>query len=209
MPLALPRFCAIIDRSLRPQLSLAELAQILTRAGVRLIQLRAKGATSQGLLADARELRSSLPPDASLIVNDRADVALLAGAAGVHVGQQDLPATAARALLGPEKVVGLSTHNRAHIEAGNAAPVDYLAYGPIFATTTKMDTEPVVGCAGLREARRAARKPLVAIGGITPENAGQVLEAGADSVAVIGGWLGFDDIPGRLEAFRLALGRLD
>lgn len=209
MPLALPRFYAIIDRSIRPAVPLSELARLLRGAGVRLIQFRAKQATSQELLSQARQLLSSFAPGSLLIVNDRADVARLAGAAGVHLGQDDLPVDAARELLGPEKIVGLSTHNLEQIEAAAAAAADYLAFGPVFATATKAAAEPVVGCAGLREARKRTRKPLVAIGGITPANAAAVLEAGADSVAVISGWLAADDISGRLEEFRRALERLD
>ena len=209
MLLALPRFCAIIDRSLRPELPLDEIARMLTGAGVRLIQVRAKKATTGELLDDTRRLLSLLPLDSLLIVNDRADVAQLSGAAGVHLGQDDLPAPAARALLGPEKLIGWSTHSASQVRAGDVLPVDYLAFGPIFATATKADTEPVVGLAGLREARRLTRKPLMAIGGITPANAAAVIEAGADGVAVIAGWLGADDIPARLEEFRRTLGRLD
>lgn len=208
MPLALPRFCAIIDRSLRPGLGLEEIAEVLAAAGVRLIQLRAKQATSQQFLAESRQLLSLLPSEASLIVNDRADVAALAGAAGVHLGQRDLPVAAARALLGPGKFIGLSTHNRQQIEAASELPLDYLALGPIFPTATKADTEPVVGLEGLRAARPLTQRPLVAIGGITAENAAAVLKAGADSVAVISDWLTSGDIPQRLEAFRRALGWL-
>ena len=182
---------------------------MLTGAGVRLIQVRAKKATTGELLDDTRRLLSLLPLDSLLIVNDRADVAQLAGAAGVHLGQDDLPAGAARALLGPEKIIGWSTHSSAQVEAAESLPVDYLAFGPIFATATKADTEPVVGLAGLREARKLTRKPLMAIGGITPANAAAAIEAGADTVAVIGGWMTADDIPARLEEFRRTLGRLD
>lgn len=213
MPLAPPRFCAIIDRSPeasgRLQLSLGEIADILSGAGVRLIQIRAKQATSQALLAETRELLSLLPPGTQLIVNDRADVAHLAGAAGVHLGQSDLPVQAARDLLGPERIIGLSTHTAEQVAAAATAPADYLAFGPIFSTATKPDAEAVVGLAGLRAARRQTRKPLVAIGGITPENAAAVIEAGADAVAVISGWVAAEDIPARLEAFRRALGRVD
>jgi len=240
MPLALPRFYAIIDRSPeasgRPELPLDEIARMLTGAGVRLIQVRAKQSllrpagyggqahalgfggqaapeASGALLDETRRLLSLLPRESSLIVNDRADVAQLSGAAGVHLGQDDLPAPAARALLGPQKIIGWSTHSASQVRAGDALPVDYLAFGPIFATATKASrgfgTEPVVGLAGLREARRLTRKPLVAIGGITPANAAAVIEAGADSVAVIAGWLAAADIPARLEEFRRTLGRLD
>ena len=218
MPLALPRFYAIIGRFPEASgLPLDEIARMLTGAGVRLIQIRAKPfgfapgkqAGSRELLDQTRQLLSLLPRESTLIVNDRADVAQLSGAAGVHLGQDDLPAAAARKLLGPEKIIGWSTHSAAQVEAANQLPADYLAFGPIFATATKPDTEPVVGLAGLREARKLTRKPLVAIGGITPANAAAVIEAGADSVAVIAGWLGAPDIPARLEEFRRTLGRLD
>ncbi|MGH9788508.1 MAG: thiamine phosphate synthase, partial [Candidatus Acidiferrales bacterium] len=177
--------------------------------GVRLVQLRAKQASSRELLSAARELLAALPSSCSLIVNDRADVVALAGAAGVHLGQDDLPAAAAREVLGPGKLIGLSTHNAEQVQAAASAAVDYLAFGPIFATTSKYKPARVVGCDGLREVRSLTKKPLVAIGGITPENAGQVVAAGADSVAVISGWLAADDTPRRLEQFRTALGRLD
>jgi len=206
---ALPRFYAILDPSLRPDVSLAEFALLLTQAGVRLVQLRAKSLGSRGLLEAARELVSALPASCRLIVNDRVDVALLAGAAGVHVGQDDLPLAAARHVVGFDRIVGFSTHTAEQVDAANSTPVDYLAFGPVFATATKADHESVVGCEGLREARRRSTRPLVAIGGITPENAGQVIEAGADSVAVIAGWMAAEDTPKRLEEFRRALGRLD
>lgn len=209
MPFVLPRFCAILDRSLRPRLPWDEIGRWLAEAGVRLVQLRGKQATSRVLLTETRLLLSLLPAHTWVIVNDRADVAALAGAAGVHLGQEDLPVAAARELLGLEKIIGLSTHSEAQVEAAVALPVDYLAFGPIFPTATKADARPAVGLGLLKAVRRLTDKPLVAIGGITPENAAAVLEAGADSVAVIGGWLAARDIPGRLEEFRLTLGRLD
>lgn len=209
MALRLPRFCAILDPSLRPDLAVEELARVLAKAGVRLVQLRAKQARTAELLSDARRLLASLAPGTLLVVNDRADVAAISGAAGVHLGQEDLPVEAARQSLGPEKLIGLSTHTECQIDAARSLPIDYVAFGPIFPTATKADTEPVVGLEGLRKARGLTDKPLVAIGGITAENAAAVLGAGADTVAVISGWLAADDIPGRLEAFRRALGRLD
>lgn len=209
MPVRFPRFCAIVDRAVRPDLPLTEIASALAAAEVGWVQLRAKRATSRGLLEEARQLLALLPADCSLIINDRADVAALAGAAGVHLGQDDLPVAAARALLGRERIIGLSTHNQEQIEAAQALGVDYLALGPVFATATKAGTEPVVGLDRLRELRRHTDKPLVAIGGITTENAASALAAGADSVAVISGWLAAEDIPRRLEEFRRVLSRLD
>lgn len=209
MVLTLPRFYAVFDPSIRPDLPLPEAARLLANAEVRWVQLRHKQAGSGQLFSEAKDLLAILPAPATLIVNDRADVALLAGAAGVHLGQTDLPPAAAREALGPDKLIGLSTHTLEQIAAARSAPVDYLAFGPVFATATKADSEPVVGRDGLREARRRTEKPLVAIGGITPENAGEVMEAGADSVAVISGWLTGGDIRERLDAFRRALGHLD
>ena len=209
MALALARFYAIIDRSIRPERPLDDIARVLAEAGVRLIQLRAKQATSQVLLAEARRLLSLLPPESLLIVNDRADVAELAGAAGVHLGQDDLPVAEARALLGSGKLIGFSTHNPEQLAAADRLGPDYVAYGPVFPTASKAAPEPVVGLDGLRAARRLTAKPLVAIGGITAGNAAAVLEAGADSVALISDWLGADDMAGRLGQFRRALGRLD
>lgn len=209
MALPLPRFCAILDASLAAERSLEEWAGLLARGGVGWVQLRSKHAASAVLLQEARRLLAALPRATRLVVNDRADVALLAGAAGVHVGQDDLAPRAARALLGPDKLVGFSTHNPAQVAAAQAEPVDYVAFGPIFATATKTDTEPVVGLDGLREARRRTQKPLVAIGGIAAENAASVLAAGADAVAVISGWQAAPDVAARLEEFRQALRGFD
>lgn len=209
MPLALPRFCAILDHSLRPRLPWEEIGRLLAEAGVRLVQLRAKQATSRVLLAETRRLLAVLPASTRVIVNDRADVAALAGATGVHLGQGDLPVAAARALLGPEKTIGFSTHSEEQVTAAAAFPADYLAVGPIFPSSTKADAQPAIGLERLEKIRKLTGRPLVAIGGITPENTGAVLEAGADSVAVISGWLAARDISGRLEEFRRALGRLD
>jgi thiamine-phosphate pyrophosphorylase len=121
-----------------------------------------------------------------LIINDRVDLALAVGAHGVHLGQDDMPPDAARRLLGPNAIIGYSTHNIEQAIAAIKLPIDYLAIGPIFATTTKSDTAPVLGLEGSRAVREAiGRFPLVAIGGITHANAREVIQAGADSVAVI------------------------
>jgi thiamine-phosphate pyrophosphorylase len=122
-------------------------------------------------------------------MNDRADLAALAGWDGVHVGQSDLSPEDARIVIGADKVIGVSTHTDAQVIAADAGAADYVAIGPVFATGTKLDASPVVGLDGVRRARALTRKPLVAIGGITRENARPVIEAGADSVAVIGGLL--------------------
>lgn len=142
----------------------------------------------------------------TFIVNDRADVALLSGASGVHLGQDDLPAELARRVLTAGQHVGLSTHNRAQFDQAQASSADYIAFGPIFPTTTKERPDPVVGLERLREMRRLTRKPLVAIGGITLDNAASVIEAGADSVAVIHGLLlAAEDIGAQARKFLQAL----
>lgn len=209
MSLVVPRFYAIIDRSFRPDLTLGQLAQILREAGVTLIQLRAKQAPSGQFLRETEELLSLVSGEARVIVNDRADIAWLAGASGVHLGQDDLRVVQARAWLGPEKLIGFSTHTLNQIESADADLADYIALGPIFPTTTKTDAELVIGLDQLREARGCLHKPLVAIGGITPLNAAQVIQAGADGVAVISGWVQVPDIPKRLAEYRQALGRLN
>lgn len=165
-----------------------ELGEAILAGGARLLQLRAKGATTRDLTVLARALRiRTQRAGARLIVNDRADVALLVGADGVHLGQDDLPPSAARALLGPAAIIGLSTHNLAQVDGAlHAGGIDYLAFGPIFATHSKADAEPAVGLLGFGEARRRCPLPLVAIGGIGRATAAAVRRAGADAVAVIG-----------------------
>jgi thiamine-phosphate pyrophosphorylase len=120
-----------------------------------------------------------------LILNDRPDLAVEAGFDGVHVGQGDLSAAEARGIVGPGRIVGVSTHNEVQLRAADLQPVDYIAIGPVFATATKANPDPVVGLEGVRLARRITKKTIVAIGGITVENAALVRQAGADSVAVI------------------------
>ena len=154
------------------------------------MQLRAKRASARqlydmsqalvGLIAGSRTLR-----DLKIIVNDRPDIAAIAGAAGVHVGQDDLDAEAARKVCASPLWVGVSTHNLEQVRVADHTSADYVALGPIFATATKENSEPVVGLDFLRAARKLTRKPLVAIGGITVQSAGDVYRAGADSVAVI------------------------
>lgn len=158
-------------------------------AGVAMVQVRAKRVGSGDLLALVDRLApAAVRAGATLIVNDRVDVARTAGL-GVHLGQTDLPVADARAILGPEAVIGLSTHSRAELMAALEAPSSYVAYGPVFATRTKANPDPVVGLAGVADAAvlaHAAGRPLVAIGGITLATARQVIAAGADAVAVIG-----------------------
>jgi thiamine-phosphate pyrophosphorylase len=181
---ALPRLYAVTDD--RRAESHVEQARRFAAGGARLVQIRAKRASGRELFEIvAAALEAVRGAGALLIVNDRVDVALAAGAHGVHVGQDDLPPGDARAILGPERIVGLSTHTPEQAREAARLPVDYVAYGPVFVTGTKENPDPAVGLAGLAAARAIVGRPLVAIGGITLDTAPSVLEAGADSVAVI------------------------
>ncbi|HUJ32605.1 MAG TPA: thiamine phosphate synthase [Candidatus Acidoferrum sp.] len=180
-----PSLYAILDPALI-EVPLAEFAAKLAAAGVGLIQLRDKRASARRLLEETRGLIVLFTSTSvRLVVNDRPDVAAMAGAGGVHVGQEDLPVEAARAICGTGRWVGISTHNLAQLREAAGTSADYIAVGPIFPTATKQNPDPVVGIDFLREARKLTRKPLVAIGGITIESAADIFRAGADSVAVI------------------------
>ncbi len=160
-------------------------AEGLTLAGCTLIQYRNKCGNARAILEQARELRSRLPVSIKLIMNDRADLCLIAEFDGVHVGQDDLSPEAVRGIIGPDRWLGVSTHNPEQMQEADQTSADYLAIGPVFSTSSKERSGPVVGLEGVRRARQLTRKPLVAIGGITRANAASVIEAGADSVAVI------------------------
>ena len=163
------------------------LLRALAAAGVRLAQLRGKGMRAGALCSwVAAGLRGAAGTPLRVVVNDRAEVALLTGAAGVHLGQDDLSPRRARAFLGDHAVIGLSTHTRAQAVAAAGEPVDYLAVGPVFETATKDDSAPVVGVPGVRRARECYDGPLAAIGGISGPRVREALAAGADAVAVIG-----------------------
>lgn len=159
----------------------------MAAAGVRLLQFRDKQANARELLERSRGLADLLRPQGVMFfVNDRSDVAHLAGASGVHVGQDDLGVEQARVVIGDAKLVGLSTHNLQQFAQAAKTTADYIAVGPIFETRTKANPDPVVGVEFVRRARSLTDKPIVAIGGITLQRAAEVIAAGADSVAVIG-----------------------
>lgn len=178
----LPRLYAIADASFGDPV---RLAQALFDGGVRLLQVRNKTGSARELLQQVERILVLAPKDARVLVNDRLDVALISGAAGVHLGQTDLPAVSARRILGPDRIVGFSTHSLEQAVAGSSQPVDYIAVGPVFATTTKENADPVVGLQGLSKICSEVRKPVVAIGGIRLENAKDILRSGAASIAVI------------------------
>jgi thiamine-phosphate pyrophosphorylase len=186
------RLTAILDAesAARAGWPILELAAAYLAGGARLLQLRAKSASGAWLFDTASALAElARPAAAAVIVNDRADIARLAGAAGVHVGQDDLPPAAARGIGGPDAIVGVSTHTPAQLAGAVDEPIDYVAIGPVFRTHTKATGYEPIGLDGVKSAAAAAathRRPLVAIGGITLENAADVIRAGAASVAVIG-----------------------
>jgi thiamine-phosphate pyrophosphorylase len=196
---------AILDTALARRLGWApvDLGRAFLEGGARLIQIRAKDEPSGAFLelCDALVAMAS-PYAAAIIVNDRADLARLAGAAGVHVGQEDLPPAKARAIVGPEAIVGVSTHSTAQLLASVAEPVNYVAVGPVFDTVTKNTGYTAVGLGLVREAAARARDlPIVAIGGISLERAPEALAAGARSVAVISDLVTGGDPATRVRAF--------
>jgi thiamine-phosphate pyrophosphorylase len=204
--LRLPRVYPLTDVGITG-LSHAEQVSRLSDGGASLVQLREKKLTPQDFYEQAKvALAIAHSRKVQLIINDRVDLALALQADGVHLGQEDLPPEAARTILGPEAIVGFSTHTLEQARQAATLPIDYLAIGPIFRTATKADTAPEVGLAGLKSVRAAVGNlPLVAIGGITPANAQDVIEAGADSVAMIGALLSSRNIADCTRALLLSL----
>jgi thiamine-phosphate pyrophosphorylase len=184
--ISIPRLYAILDASqFRDTAAMLASVDKLKAAGVTLLQYRNKTGDPRQMLEHAREIRHRVRDSVRLIMNDRADLCLAAGFDGVHVGQEDLSPEGARRVIGPDLWLGVSTHNPEQLAQADHTSADYLAIGPVFATTSKERPDPVVGLEGVRRARELTRKPLVAIGGITRANALEVIEAGADTVAVI------------------------
>lgn len=191
MIISLPRFYPILDAGCFPDSdALLKAAEQLATAGARILQYRNKSGDAARMLVDARELRQRVLYSASgdsvtLIMNDRADLCLAADFEGLHVGQDDLSPASARKIVGPNRWLGVSTHNAEQLTEADNSSADYVAIGPVFGTSSKANPDPIVGLEGVRAARKLTSKPLVAIGGITRANCRDVLEAGADSVAVI------------------------
>jgi|SRR5271165_5226046 len=187
----MPRFYPILDTALLAArgLEVSIAAKALLDAGVAILQYRHKGSFHQEHFDDLRRLAEACrQTGALLIVNDRADFAVLLQG-GVHLGQTDLPVRAARKVVGPNAVIGYSTHNERQLRSGEEQPADYLSIGPIFETGSKENPDPVVGVAEMARLRKLTTKPLVAIGGIGIAQVRTVFEAGADSIAVISGLL--------------------
>ena len=188
--ISVPRLYAIVDSAFFSTTEdLAAFAEELIAGGCTLLQYRNKSGDARVMLEQARELRRrsrarAAAPHLRLIMNDRADLCLVAEFDGVHVGQDDLSPESVRGIIGP-RWLGVSTHNPEQVKEVDQTSADYFAIGPVFSTSSKDRPDPVVGLEGVRRARQLTRKPLVAIGGITRANAASVIEAGADSVAVI------------------------
>jgi len=182
----LPRLYAILDTAGFPNSeALFSAAEELAASGVTLLQYRNKSGNAREMLEQARELRRRVDASVKLIMNDRSDLCLAAGFDGVHVGQDDLSPEGARKVIGELLWLGVSTHNPGQINEADKTSANYVAIGPVFATASKANPDPVVGLEGVRKVRGLTRKPLVAIGGINRANCRSVIEAGADSVAVI------------------------
>jgi len=184
----------ILDPAVAGSRSLADIVSTALDVGVRLFQLRMKISETRKLYEMAAVLCPLVQKGGgTFIVNDRVDVAKAIGADGVHLGQEDLPLADARAILGPGKLIGISTHNLTQATEAEAGGADYIGYGPVFPTATKENPDPAVGVDGLRQVRARVRVPVVAIGGITAKNAADVRAAGADCVAVISAVLAAPD----------------
>jgi len=204
----LPSLYAILDTQVAAHP--IETAEALLRGGIKLLQYRHKGPLTRKRWEECSQVADfSRKSGALFIVNDRLDLALMTNADGVHLGQDDIPPEAARKLLGPGKIIGVSTHHPAQTAAADASPakVDYIAIGPVFETRSKADPDAVVGLNGVSAARRATSKPLVAIGGITRETAVSVIGAGADSMAVIRDLLTAKDVEASAREFVELLAR--
>lgn len=210
MPLLLPRLNAIVDAEAAARIawSMVDLARAFLDGGATFLQVRGKCLAGREFLETATTIvRLAGARAATVIVNDRADIAKLAGAGGVHLGQDDLAPAAARAILGPSAVIGRSTHTPEQLERAAREPIDYLAIGPVFATRTKATGYDAVGLAMVRRAAAAGR-PVVAIGGITIETAPAAIEAGAASVAVIADLLATGDPAARVREYIRRLERI-
>lgn len=199
----LPRFYPILDTVVcaRHAIQPPDAARAILDGGARILQFRHKGFYSREVLALAQSMAALCSKAGALfVINDRADIAALT-AAGLHLGQEDLTPEAARRVMGLDAVVGYSTHNEAQLRAAAGQPANYLAIGPIFGTSSKENPDPVVGLQELRRLRPLSNKPVVAIGGITLDNVRGALEAGADSVAVIGGLFATGNLAAGVKAW--------
>ncbi len=202
---AAPFLYPIVDVGLLGERSVGDVVRALVRGGARILQLRAKAVSDRRLVSLVGEaLNVAHQGGALVLVNDRPDVASITGTDGVHVGQDDLAPADVRSLLGPDAIVGLSTHNLEQLRRAAREPIDYVAVGPVFPTSTKAEADPVVGLGFVRQARALLSQPLIAIGGIRQDNARGAIEAGADGVAVASALLAGRDPEEYASAFYAA-----
>ena len=202
------RLYLVTDRALARGRSLVDLVRQAVAGGVTVVQLREKAASTRELVALAESLQELLAPrHVPLIIDDRVDVALAVGAAGVHLGQSDMPAARARRLLPDGRLLGVSVSTVEEARRAESDGADYLGVSPIYATPTKTDTPPAVGLAGLRALRAATRVPLVAIGGLAAANLLPVLASGADGIAVVSAIMAADDPAAAARELRLLIER--
>lgn len=201
-PPSLSGLYVILHPSIPPDRPLNDVLTKSAKAGARIFQYRNKSASMKEAYEEALPLRRIAAELGVLfIVNDRCDLALAVDADGVHLGQGDLPLDLARKVMGPDKLIGISTHNPDQVRAASAGKPDYLGFGPIFKPGSKQDHDPVVGMEGLRAVRSLTSLPIFAIGGITVENVGEVMKAGANGVAVISAILKAQDIKQAVSKF--------
>ncbi len=196
----------ILDPSVCPARPLVEVLTVAAEAGASIFQYRNKTASMKDAYVEALALRKVAAEAGVLfIVNDRCDLALAVDADGVHLGQGDLPLDLARKVMGPGKLIGISTHNPDQVQEAIAGKPDYLGFGPIFLPASKQDHDPVVGIGGLRAIRALTKLPIFAIGGITRDHVGEVMKAGANGIAVISAVLKAQDVQ---QAVRDLIGRI-
>ncbi len=199
---AIWRLCLVTDRPLSRGRSLTDIVAAAVQGGVTMVQLREKDSETREFLEHAQALKALLKPlGVPLIINDRVDIALAVNAEGVHVGQTDMPVEIVRSLIGPGKIIGLSITNATQIVRPDAQVVDYLGIGPLYAQTTKGNASTPLGVEGFRTLRAMSQKPVMAIGGLKPDNSAGVLSAGADGLAVVSGIVSAEDPKAAAQAF--------
>ncbi len=197
------RLCLVTDRSLSRGRAITDVVAAAVQGGATIVQLREKDAGTREFLETARAVKAVLQPhNVPLLINDRVDIAVAVDADGVHVGQTDMPVSIVRQMIGPGKIVGLSAGKREYILADDAAQADYLGIGPAYAQTTKANTgRAPLGPEGFAELRKLTTKPVMAIGGLKPDNSAPLVAAGADGLAVVSAIVGADDPAAASRAF--------
>ena len=197
------RLCLVTDRRFCAGRGLGEVVARAVRGGVTMVQLREKGTSTRQFLEEALALKVTLAGlGVPLLINDRVDIALAIDADGVHVGQQDMPLGLVREMIGPDKLIGLSITNAQQLQRDDAERADYLGIGPIYSQSTKEDASTPLGVEGFRQLRAMTQRPVLAIGGLKPENSAAVAQAGADGLAIVSAIMGASDPEASARSFR-------